>query len=109
MLIISADAAYYLPLNPQGPPAIMPQAVLTAQPLRFALEGRRHRVFLLPENELLITQGATSTRVATGIAEPITSLAILNEQPLTLVLGVEPAAHLSPDAGRRRGARQHVL
>jgi hypothetical protein len=102
MLIISTDAAYHLPLNPQGPPAVMPQPILTGQPLRFAAEGRRHRVFLLPDNELLVVQGATSARLATGIVEPITSLAILSEQPLTLVLGAEPPRiyRLAPGVGQ---------
>ncbi|MEN6479697.1 MAG: hypothetical protein ABFD20_08675 [Anaerolineales bacterium] len=91
MLMIARDTAYHLPLNPQGPPPTLPRPVLTGETLLAAVEGRRYRIYLLPNNELLIDAGEAPLRLPTGIPEVITALAILSEQPLTLVLGTEPA------------------
>ncbi len=106
MLIVARNAAFHLPLNPQGPPAIMPQPVVEGQTLLAAAEGRQRSVFVLPENELLVLQGADRFRVATGIPEQITSLGILQEDPLTLVLGTEPPRiyRLRPGAGEARAS-----
>ncbi|MGI6377052.1 MAG: WD40/YVTN/BNR-like repeat-containing protein [Anaerolineae bacterium] len=106
MLIIAPDAAYHLPLNPQGPPPTLPEAVVEGQALRLAAEGRRHRVLVTADNRLLIQSGGHASQMPSGIEETITSLAILQEQPLTLVLGTEPPRvyRLLPGAGEPRAS-----
>jgi hypothetical protein len=97
MLIATATGVYFLDSGGAWP---APAARFKGKAVLQVAEGRRVSVVALADSHLMLLSDKGSRLMTTAIRDPITSLAILDEDPLHLVIGTEGARLYRITAGR---------
>jgi hypothetical protein len=97
MLIATATGVYFLDSGGAWP---APAARFKGKAVLQVAEGRRVSVVALADSHLMLLSDKGSRLMTTAILDPITSLVILQEDPLHLVLGTEGARLYRITAGR---------
>jgi len=87
MLILTRTTVYTLET---GDGQTTPSVRYEGDVIRRVAEGVLCEIIGLPKGEIALLMGDETRHISTGIAEPIHSLLILDEDPLNLLIGTEP-------------------
>jgi photosystem II stability/assembly factor-like uncharacterized protein len=87
MLISTEKAVYSLRSNGSQ---VESSRIYEGKDIAHIEEGIHHRIIARTNGELLVFDEGARRQLSSGVEEPITSLAILQEDPLDLLLGTEP-------------------